>query len=111
MRKYYITRKSAVTTVYLKVVDSFTYEVSDAEIVLDGAFTDNGEAMKAVNKVWEDESVKPIAVTNLSCTIKTFAMTANDWFEKAEVIEEQAVSAEEAALFGKRTKKSNEVAQ
>lgn len=111
MRKYYITRKSAVTTVSLKVVNSSTYEVSDAEIVLDGAFSDTTEAMKAVNKVWEDEVVKPIAVTALACKVKTLAMTAQNWFENAEVIEEQDVTAEEAAQFGKRTKKSDADAQ
>lgn len=105
MRKYYITRKSAVTTVSLKVVNSVTYEVSDAEIVLDGAFSDNAEAMKAVNKVWEDEVVKPIAVAALTCKVKTLAMTAQNWFENAEVIEEQDVTAEEAVRFGKRAKK------
>lgn len=111
MRKYYITRKSAVTTAFLKVVDSTTYEVSDSFIVLDGAYSDNSEAMKAVVKVWEDEVVKPIAVTNLVCTVKTMAMTAQNWFENAEVIDEQEVTAEEAAQFGKRTKKSDETAQ
>lgn len=111
MRKYYITRKSAVTTVSLKVVNSATYEVSDSSIVLDGAYSDNAEAMKAVNKVWEDEVVKPIAVTGLACTVKTLAMTAQNWFENAEVIEEQEVSAEEAAQFGKRAKKSDADAQ
>lgn len=111
MRKYYITRKSAVTTVSLKVVSSSTYEVSDAEIVLDGAFSDTAEVMKAVNKAWEDEDVKPIAVTNLACKVKTLAMTAQNWFENAEVIEEQDVTVEEAAQFGKRTKKSDADAQ
>ena len=111
MRKYFITRKSAVTTVSLKVVNSSTYEVSDAEIVLDGAFSDATEAMKAVNNVWDDEVVKPIAVTNLACHVKTLAMPAQIWFENAEVIDEQDVSAEEAAQFGKRTKKSGADAQ
>ena len=111
MRKYYITRKSAVTTVSLKVVNSSTYEVSDSSIVLDGAYSDSTEAMKAVNKVWEDEVIKPIAVTSLACTVKTLAMTAQNWFENAEVIEEQEVSAEEAAQFGKRVKKSDADAQ
>ena len=107
MRKYYITRKSAVTTVSLKVVNTSTYEVSDTAVILDGAFSDATEAMKAVNKTWEDEVVKPIAVTNLACKIKTLAMTAQNWFENAEIIEEQDVTVEEAAQFGKRTKKSD----
>lgn len=106
MRKYYITRKSAVTTVSLKVVNSVTFEVSDDSIVLDGAFSDPAEIMKVVNKVWEKTDVKPIAVTGLSCTIKTLAMTAQQWFENAECIEEVEVSAEEAAQFGKRAKRS-----
>jgi hypothetical protein len=105
MRKYYITRKSAVTTVSLKVVNSTNYEISDAEIVLDGVFSVPDEAMKAVNKVWKDEVVKPVSVTNLACKVNTLAMTAKNWFENAEVIEEQDVSVEEASQFGKRTKK------
>ena len=107
MRKYYITRKSAVTTVSLKVVNSTTFEVSDDSIVLDGAFSDSAEAMKAVNYVWEKADVKPIAVTGLSCTI----MTAKQWFDAAEVVDEKKVTAEEAASFGKRVKKSDADAQ
>lgn len=109
MRKYYITRKSAVTTVFLKVVNSTTFEVMDDSIVLDGAFSDSVEAMKVVNKVWEKADVKPIAVTGLSCTVKTLAMTAQQWFDNAEVVDEQEVTAEEAASFGKRAKKSEVV--
>lgn len=111
MRKYFITRKSAVTTVSLKVVNSSTFEVLDDSIVLDGAFSDPIEAMKAVNKVWAMVDVKPIAVTGLSCTIKTFAMTAQQWFDNAEVVDEKEVNAEEAAAFGKRIKKSDADAQ
>lgn len=106
MRKYFITRKSAVTTVYFKAVNTSTYEVSDYQIQLDGAFANNEEAMKAVNKNWEDEIIKPIAVTGTYTTIKTLAMTAQQWFENAECIEEVEVSAEEAAQFGKRAKRS-----
>ena len=111
MRKYYITRKSAVTTVSLKVVNSTTFEGSDSSFVLDGAFSDPAEALKAVNKVWENPDIKPIAVTGLSCTIKTLAMTARQWFDVAEVVDEKEVSAEEAAQFGKRAKKSDADAQ
>lgn len=107
MRKFYISRKSAVTAVSLKVVNSTTFEVSDSSIVLDGAFSDPAVALKAINKVWENPNIKPIAVTGLSCTIKTFAMTAQQWFDAAEVIDEKEVSAEEAAQFGKRAKKSD----
>lgn len=111
MRKYFITRKSAVTTVSLKVVNSSTYEVMDDSIVLDGAFSDPVDAMKTVNKVWEKADVKPIAVTGLSCTINTLAMTAQQWFDNAEVVDEKEVTAEEAASFGKRSKKSDADAQ
>ncbi len=111
MRKYYITRKSAVTTVSLKVVNSTTFEVSDSSIVLDGAFSDFAEALKAVNKVWVSSDIKAIAVTGLSCTIKTLAMTAQQWFDGAEVVDEKEVSAEEASSFGKRAKKSYADAQ
>lgn len=111
MRKYFIARKSAVTTVSLKTVNSTTFEVSDSSIVLDGAFSDPAEALKAVNKVWNNSELKPIAVTGLSCTIKTLAMTAQQWFGHAEVVTEKEVSAEEAASFGKRAKKSDADAQ
>lgn len=111
MRKYYITRKSAVTAVSLKVVNSTTFEVLDDSIVLDGAFSDPAEALKAVNKEWEKPDVKPIAVTGLSCTIKTLAMTVKQWFDNAEVVDEKEVTAEEAASFGKRAKKSDADAQ
>lgn len=107
MRKYYITRKSAVTVVSLKVVNSATFEVLDDSIVLEGAFSDPNETMKVVNKVWEKTDIKPIAVTGLSCIIKTLAMTAQQWFDAAEVVDEKEVTAEEAASFGKRAKKSD----
>lgn len=111
MRKFFITRKSAVTTVSLKVVNSITYDVSDSSIVLDGAFSDYADALKVVNKVWDNPYLKPIAVTGLSCTIKTLAMTAQQWFDNAEVVDEKGVTAEEAASFGKRSKKSDADAQ
>lgn len=111
MRKFYITRKCAVTSISMKVVNSITFEVSDYSTVLDGVFSDFAEALKAVNKVWENPDIKPIAVTALSCTIKTLAMTAQQWFDNAEVVDEKEVSAEEAANFGKRAKKSDADAQ
>ncbi len=111
MRKYFITRKSAVTNVSLKVVNSTTFEVSDSSIVLDGAFSDPAAAFKVVNKVWENPELKPIAVTDLSCTIKTLAMTAQQWFDNAEVVDEKEVTADEASSFGKRSKKSDVDAQ
>ena len=38
-------------------------------------------------------------------------MTASQWFDNADVIEETDITPEEAAQFGKRQKKSDENAQ
>ena len=111
MRKYSITRRSIVTTATVKVVNLNTFEVVDMTATLEGAFADNSAALKAVKKVWENDEFNPVAVTSLSCNVKTYGMTAAQWFANAEVIEETDITPEEAAQFGKRQKKSDENAQ
>lgn len=108
MRKYAITRRSVVTTATVKAVNTTTFEVLDMTATLDGAFSDFTVCLKAVNKVWENDEFKPIAVTAMSCKVKTYGMTAAQWFEHADVIEEADVTPEEAVTFGKRQKKSDD---
>ena len=108
MRKYYITRKSAVTTCAVKAVNTTTFEVVDMTVAVDGAFTDNASALKAIVKNWENTELNPIAVTGMSCKVQTRGMTMQNWFANAEVISEEEISAEEAATFGKRSKKSDD---
>lgn len=111
MRKYSITRRSIVTTATVKAVNLNTFEVVDMTVTIDGAFADNVSALKAVNKDWENYEFNPVAVTNLSCKVKTYGMTASKWFANADVIDETDITPEEAAQFGKRQKKSDENAQ
>lgn len=111
MRKYSITRRSIVTIVTAKVVNLNTFEVVDMTATLEGAFTDNSAALKALQKVWENDEFNPVAVTSLSCKVKTCGMTASQWFANADVIDETDITTEEAAQFGKRQKKSDENAQ
>lgn len=108
MRKYYITRKSAVTTCSVKAVNTTTFEVVDMSVAVDGAFTDNASALKAISKNWEHVGFNPIAVTAMETKVQTRGMTMQAWFEQAEVISEEVISAEEAATFGKRSKKSDD---
>lgn len=106
MRKYAITRRSAVTTCTVKSVNTTTFEVVDMAALLEGAYTDPAVALKAINKVWENDEFKPIAVTAMQTKVKTYGMTAAKWFETADVLSEEEISAEDAAKFGKRSKKS-----
>ena len=108
MRKFYITRKSAVTTCSLKAVNTTTFEVVDMTVAVDGAFTDNASALKAISKNWEHVGFNPIAVTAMETKVQTRGMTMQAWFEQAEVISEEVISVEEAATFGKRSKKSDD---
>nr|DAH43658.1 MAG TPA: hypothetical protein [Caudoviricetes sp.] len=111
MRKYSITRRSIVTTATVKAVNLNTFEVVDMTAVLEGAFANTADALKAVQKVWENDEFNPVAVTAMACKVKTYGMTAAQWFEHADVIEENDITPEEAAQFGKRQKKSDENAQ
>ena len=111
MRKYSITRRSIVTTATVKAVNLNTFEVVDMTATIEGAFADNSAALKAVQKVWENDEFNPIAVTAMACKVKTYGMTAAKWFEHADVIEENDITHEEAAKFGKRNRKSDENAQ
>lgn len=111
MRKYSITRRSIVTTAIVKAVNMNTFEVVDMTATLDGAFADNVSALKAVKKVWENDEFNPVVVTSLSCKVKTYGMTASQWFSNADVIDETDITPEEAAKFGKRQKNSDENAQ
>ena len=108
MRKFYITRKSAVTTCSLKAVNTTTFEVVDMTVSIDGAFSSNAEALKAITKNWENPEMNPIAVTGMTCKVQTRGMTMQNWFSNAEVISEEEITAEEAATFGKRSKKSDD---
>ena len=111
MRKYSITRRSIVTTVTVKAVKLNTFDVVDMVATLEGAFADNSAALQAVQKVWENDEFNPVAVTSLSCKVKTYGMTASQWFDNADVIDETDITPEEAAQFGKRQKKFDENAQ
>lgn len=111
MRKYSITRRSIVTTVTVKAVNLCTFEVIDMTVTLEGAFVGKSAALKAVQKVWENCEYNPVAVTDMTCKIKTYGMTAAQWFDNADVIEETDITPEEAAQFGRRQKKSDENAQ
>nr|DAG15879.1 MAG TPA: hypothetical protein [Caudoviricetes sp.] len=108
MRKYYITRKSAVTTCSVKAVNTTTFEVVDMSVAVDGAFPSNVEALKAITKSWENSEMNPIAVTGMTCKVQTRGMTMQNWFANADVISEEEITAEEAASFGKRSKKSDD---
>lgn len=108
MRKYYITRRSAVTSCTVKAVNTTTFEVVDMDITVDGAFPSKEAALKTISKSWEQEGYNPIAVTTMECKVQTRGMTMQAWFEQAEVISEEVISAEEAATFGKRSKKSDD---
>lgn len=107
MRKYAITRRSIVTMVDVKAVNTTTFEVADMCATLEGAFADTAAALKAVTKVWDYEGFKPVAVTGVTCTVKTYGMTAAQWFRNAEVLEEVDVTPEEAVKFGKRKKSAD----
>ena len=111
MRKYSITRRSIVTTATVKAVNLNTFEVVDMTVVLEGAFANTADALKTVQKVWENDEFNPVAVTAMACKVKTYGMTAAKWFETADVVEENDITPEEAAKFGKRQKKSDENAQ
>ena len=111
MRKYSITRRSIVTTATVKAVNLNTFEVVDMTATLEGAFADNYAALKAVQKVWGNDEFNPVAVTGLSCKVKTYGMTAAQWFDNADVIEETDITPEEAAHFGKRQNNSGDNAQ
>ena len=108
MRKFYITRRSAVTSCTVKAVNTTTFEVVDMTVAVDRAFTDNSSALKAISKNWEHMGFNPIAVTAMETKVQTRGMTMQAWFEQAEVISEEVISAEEAATFGKRSKKSDD---
>ena len=111
MRKYAIIRRSIVTTVTVKAVNLNTFEVVDMTVTIEGAFADNSAALKAVQKVWENDEFNPVAVNSLSCKVKTYGMSAAQWLDNADVIEENDITPEEAAQFGKRQKKPNDNAQ
>lgn len=106
MRKYSISRRSVVTTVTVKAVNTTTFEVVDMTAVLEGAFASTADALKAVKKAWENDEFSPVAVTGMTCKVKTYAMTAAKWFACADVVAEEDITPEEAAQFGKRSKKS-----
>lgn len=111
MRKYSITRRFIVTTAAVKAVNLNTFEVVDMTATLEGAFADNSAAFKAVQEVWDNDEFNPVAVTSLSCKVKTYGMTVAQWFDNADVIEETDITPEEAVQFGKRKNKSDENAQ
>lgn len=111
MRKYSITRRFIVTTATVNAVNLNTFEVVHMTATLEGAFAGNSAALKAVQKVWKNDEFSPVAVTSLSCKVKTYGMTAAQWFDNADVIEETDITPEEAVQFGKRHKKSDENAQ
>lgn len=109
MRKYYISRRSVTTTLSVKVCNTSTFEVSDMSITIDGFLASATDALAAVTKTWEHEDCKPIAVTDMTCKIQARGMTAAQWFGTAAIIDEVVCTPEEAAAFGKRAKKSDNI--
>lgn len=85
-----VTRTIASTKVIVMCVDTETAKVENYEVTITGTYTDDKKLMKAVTKVVETKTVKPVAVVATEVIETLYGMDEEKFIELAEVLPARA---------------------
>ena len=81
-----VTRTICSTKVFVMCADTQTAKVENYEVTIAGTYTDDKKLMKAVTKVVETETLKPVAVVSTEVIETLYGMDEQKFIEMAEVL-------------------------
>ena len=80
-----VTRTISSTKVVVMCVDTETAKVDNYEVEIAGVYSDEKKLMKAVTKVVETETLKPVSVVSTEVIETLYGMDEQKFIEMAEV--------------------------
>lgn len=81
-----VTRTISSTKVIIMCVDTETAKVDNYEVTIAGTYTDEKKLMKAVTKVVETETLKPVSIVSTEVIETLYGMDEQKFIEMAEVL-------------------------
>ena len=81
-----VTRTIASTKVVVMCVNTETAVVENYEVTISGVYSDDKKLMKAVTKVVETETLKPVSVVSTEVIETLYGMDEQKFIEMAEVL-------------------------
>lgn len=81
-----VTRTIASTKVVVMCVNTETAVVENYEVTIAGVYSDDKKLMKAVTKVVETETLKPVSVVSTEVIETLYGMDEQKFIEMAEVL-------------------------
>ena len=81
-----VTRTIASTKVVVMCVNTETAVVENYEVTIAGVYSDDKKLMKAVTKVVETETLKPVSVVSTEVIETLYGMDEKKFIEMAEVL-------------------------
>ena len=81
-----VTRTIYSTKVIVMCVDTETATVNNYEVEIAGVYSDEKKLMKAVTKVVETETLKPVSVVSTEAIETLYGMDEQKFIEMAEVL-------------------------
>lgn len=81
-----VTRTISSTKVIVMCVDTQTAAVENYEVTIAGDYSDDKKLMKAVAKVVETETLKPVSVVSTEVIETLYGMDEQKFMEMAEVL-------------------------
>lgn len=81
-----VTRTIASTKVVVMCVNTETAVVENYEVTIAGVYSDDKKRMKAVTKVVETETLKPVSVVSTEVIETLYGMDEQKFIEMAEVL-------------------------
>lgn len=81
-----VTRTIASTKVVVMCVNTETAVVENYEVKIAGVYSDDKKLMKAVTKVVETETLKPVSVVSTEVIETLYGMDEQKFIEMAEVL-------------------------
>lgn len=81
-----VTRTISSTKVVVMCVNIETAKVDNYEVTIAGTYTDENKLMKAVTKVVETETLKPVSVVSTEVIETRYGMDEQNFIETAEVL-------------------------
>lgn len=81
-----VTRTISSTKVIVMCVDTETAKVNNYEVEIAGVYSDEKKLMKAVSKVVETETLKPVSVVSTEVIETLYGMDEQKFMEMAEVL-------------------------
>lgn len=81
-----VTRTISSTKVVVMCVDTQTAVVDNHEVTIAGVYSDDKKLMKAVSKVVETETIKPVSIISTEIIETLYGIDEQKFIEMAEVL-------------------------